>query len=271
MRKQCLVGILFVVFVSLSSCRATFKESETQHQQEWPASPTDLWVRSSEILSQTWDFLEKQPPSKETLQQALDMEYAAYLPLENQSFSDNRFNGLVAPHLRVLEEGKEVLQSYNQLIFTEKWQDFQEKRADFYRQLDARGALYVADSYQRRLDYLLANPAQDKEIEATERALEEYMHSVVIEKTDETYGNGYPIYRGQAINHLGLPIPFLSGKVLLKDHEGRVVDERLFNLEDWQTESLAEITFITPKTFEEAEVVIDYFEAQWPWSLSTTD
>ncbi|HFU3731825.1 TPA: hypothetical protein ACGO9L_001429 [Streptococcus suis] len=42
-------------------------------------------------------------------------------------------------------------------------------------------------------------------------------------------------------------------------------DERFFIVEAWVENGRATIYFITPKTFEQTELVLDYFVAQWPW------
>lgn len=93
----------------------------------------------------------------------------------------------------------------------------------------------------------------------------DFLKSIAIVKTDQIYGNGYPVYQGQLDNSLGLSIKRLRGKVFLKNQAGTVVDERFFVVEDWVENGRATIYFITPKTFEQTELVLDYFVAQWPW------
>ncbi|WP_170243325.1 hypothetical protein [Streptococcus suis] len=117
------------------------------------------------------------------------------------------------------------------------------------------------------MDKFLAGPAQYEKIHKTEQAMLDLLKSIAIVKTEQIYGNGYPVYQGQIDNSLGLSIKRLGGKVLLKDQAGTVVDERFFIVEAWVENGRATIDFITPKTFEQTELVLDYFVAQWPWQV----
>ncbi|MGQ7563845.1 hypothetical protein ACTGYT_07695 [Streptococcus suis] len=82
------------------------------------------------------------------------------------------------------------------------------------------------------MDKFLADPAQYEKIHKTEWAMLDFLKSIAIVKTDQIYGNGYPVYQGQLDNSLGLSIKRLRGKVFLKNQAGTVVDECFFVVEE---------------------------------------
>ncbi|WP_170244008.1 hypothetical protein [Streptococcus suis] len=159
------------------------------------------------------------------------------------------------------------METYDQSHFSDRWAAYQEDHKIFYRRLHRKGGLFPTESQQLDMDKFLAGPAQYEKIHKTEQAMLDLLKSIAIVKTEQIYGNGYPVYQGQIDNSLGLSIKRLGGKVLLKDQAGTVVDERFFIVEAWVENGRATIDFITPKTFEQTELVLDYFVAQWPWQV----
>lgn len=255
----CLAGLL------LASCRMDNHQQPVQAVEQTTRPHVDVWQVAYRSLVNKWEKMEGKTQSKELLLQDLQAEQQLYETFRGQTFDKPDYEGMVALHLDTLGKGIETLKFYDEPDFTSRWEAYQEDYKTFYRWLDDKGGLFVPEEYQLDLDKLLAGSAQLENINQTEQTLDDLLETVTISQTDQTYGNGYPVYQGQLGNILGVPIKTLRGKVLLKDQAGTVVGEQLFVVEDWPENGRATIDFITPKNFEQTELVLDYFVAQWPW------
>lgn len=255
--------LAIILVFCLAACRS--KEDSSNQPAEEPVVWFDISNRAYRALVETWTYQDTHPENQASLQELIKLEEEIYQPLKDRAFTEEAYNGLVDGYLLVLAEGEQLLASYDQEDFAEKWDFFQEKRKVFYRDLSNRGILYVPEEFQLRLDYFLASPWEEEYMHRVEEEVRRLIEGVTIEKTDQIYGNGYPIFQGQVEHSVAVSVPSINGKVLLKDQEGQVVAQRLFRIEDWGDGAVAKIEFITPKDFMKAEVVVDEMVIQWPW------
>ncbi|HHT7803683.1 TPA: hypothetical protein ACT2HZ_001282 [Streptococcus suis] len=268
MRKWFSFCMVLFASLLLSSCRVTISHSPAQSVEavEQTVRPhVDVWQTAYRALVNKWDKMEGQELTWELLSETLLKEKELFASLRGATFDEPSYQGMVELHLDMLDQGQALLGTYDEPNFTSRWAAYEEKAKFFYRWLDYKGGLHVPEEYELTLDKFLAGPAQLENITQTEQTLNELLETVTISQTDQTYGNGYPVYQGQLDNSLGLSIKKLCGKVFLENQAGTVVDERFFVVEDWVENGRATIDFITPKTFEQTELVLDYFVAQWPW------
>ncbi|MFH0424059.1 hypothetical protein ACHBIF_08710 [Streptococcus sp. A11] len=110
MRKWFSFSLLCVASLCLASCRMSVSyipsspEEQSVQAAEQEILHFELFHAAGGALANQWDRLASQPESKEVLLTGLLEEKRFYEPFRGQSFVDPTFNGLVEPHLEIVEE-----------------------------------------------------------------------------------------------------------------------------------------------------------------------
>ena len=259
MKKRSIIALVLIALLTIGtfvSCSSSSSSDEVKYADQ------DFIKSVGKGLEARWKLQDKQkdPNAVESMREAVQTELDAVSEYKSAAFEDSVLQEKALKYINVLSESLENVEYYASDKDYQKWSDVYDQRTIIIKDFADNYGLTVSDTYQSKLDELVANGKTAGAKAEQTAAIEKLVSDLNFELVEDEYD--WKKYEALFENTTDFEIKSLGIKVSLLDADGVIVETAYANVDNVSKGQKAKVEFSTDATFEKMEPIVDWFDAE---------